>query len=184
MESRGAISRHVRVSRGQKFRAANPQPQRRRDIKGRPFFSRTEIPRGEPPTTTEVDLSGGREVVPHENPSRLASYSTPSVALDCRFPSGTSVPRQLQHSFPLPTARGIGCFRSPFDWQRHTRPMTKSTIRWPRDPWKEFPTQHPSLGFQMQFVRNYFICWDKRCVSASAATALGCVACGRWFPQG
>ena len=38
MESRGAISRHVRASRGQKFRAANPQPQRRRDIKGRPFF--------------------------------------------------------------------------------------------------------------------------------------------------
>ena len=38
MESRGAISRDVRVFRGQKFRAANPQPQRRRDIKGRPFF--------------------------------------------------------------------------------------------------------------------------------------------------
>ena len=32
-----------------------------RDVR---FFSRTEIPRCEPPTTTEVDLSGGREVVP------------------------------------------------------------------------------------------------------------------------
>ena len=64
MESRGAISRDVRVFRGQKFRAANPNHNGgaiSRDVR---FFSRTEIPRCEPPTTTEVDLSGGREVVP------------------------------------------------------------------------------------------------------------------------